>query len=68
MCVFFCPRYQLSGLPLKLSVKMQINMAMRDVSMMANVEKFAHTVWPMLWFEIVSIYIYRHTVTHIVKS
>lgn len=44
----------MSGLPLKLSVKMQINLAMHDVSNMANVELFSHLVLPMLWFEIVS--------------
>lgn len=45
---------QISGLPLKLSVKMQINLAMHDVSNMANVELFSNLVIPMLWFEIVS--------------
>lgn len=45
----------MSGLPLKLSVKFQINMAMRDVSNMANVAQFSNIVVPMLWFEIVSI-------------
>lgn len=45
----------MSGLPLKLSVKMQINLAMQDVSNMANVELFSNLVLPMLWFEIVSV-------------
>lgn len=49
-------RTQESGLPLELSVKMQINMAMREVSHMAHVEQFSNLVVPMLWFEIVSIY------------
>ncbi|XP_070501982.1 scavenger receptor class B member 1 [Chironomus tepperi] len=42
----------LSGLPLKLSAKFQINMAMSDVRNMAHVEKFSHLTIPMLWFEI----------------
>ncbi|KAJ6648620.1 Scavenger receptor class B member 1 [Pseudolycoriella hygida] len=41
-----------SGLPLSLSVKLQINMAMRDVNNMAHVERFSNLVVPMLWFEI----------------
>ncbi|XP_037041969.1 scavenger receptor class B member 1 isoform X2 [Bradysia coprophila] len=41
-----------SGLPLSLSVKLQINMAMRDISNMAHVERFSNIVVPMLWFEI----------------
>lgn len=49
----------MSGLPLKLSVKMQINLAMHDVSNMAHVERFSNIVLPMLWFEIVRIaYLY----------
>lgn len=43
---------QSSGLPLKLSAKFQINMAMSDVRSMAHVEKFSHLTIPMLWFEI----------------
>ena len=43
---------QTSGLPLKLSAKFQINMAMGDVKSMAHVEKFSHLTIPMLWFEI----------------
>lgn len=43
----------MSGLPLELSVKFQINMAMRDLSSMANVEQFSNMVVPCLWFEIV---------------
>lgn len=45
----------MSGLPLEISVKFQINMAMRDVSNMANVERFSNIVIPMVWFEIVSL-------------
>ncbi|XP_022199690.1 scavenger receptor class B member 1 isoform X1 [Nilaparvata lugens] len=41
-----------SGLPLRLSVKMQINMALGDLSSMAKVERFAHQVIPMLWTDI----------------
>ncbi|CRL06508.1 CLUMA_CG019609, isoform A [Clunio marinus] len=40
-----------SGLPLKLSVKFQINLVMSDVRTMAHVEKFSHLTIPMLWFE-----------------
>lgn len=45
---------QLSGLPLKLSVKFQINMALDDMKNMAHVSQFSNIVIPMLWFEIVS--------------
>lgn len=44
--------FQESGLPLDVSVKLQINMAMNDVSNMAHVERFSHMFIPMLWFEI----------------
>lgn len=54
MLFFFLITFQLSGLPLELKVKFQINMAMRDVSNMAHVEKFSDIVIPMVWFEIVS--------------
>lgn len=39
-------------MPLKLSARFQINMAMSDVNSMAHVEKFSHLTIPMLWFEI----------------
>lgn len=39
-------------MPLTLSAKFQINMAMSDVRSMAHVEKFSHLTIPMLWFEI----------------
>ncbi|XP_062544964.1 scavenger receptor class B member 1 isoform X4 [Armigeres subalbatus] len=42
----------ISGLPLQLSVKFQINMAMGDISNMAECERFANIVIPTLWFEI----------------
>lgn len=48
----------MSGLPLKVSVRFQINMAMRDVSNMAHVDKFSNITIPMLWFEIVNIYFF----------
>ncbi|XP_049535280.1 scavenger receptor class B member 1 [Anopheles darlingi] len=41
-----------SGLPLELSVKFQINMALGDLSSMTNCEKFSNLVVPTLWFEI----------------
>lgn len=47
--------FQMSGLPLEISVKFQINMAMRDVSNMAHVDRFSNSVVPLVWFEIVSI-------------
>ncbi|XP_053691622.1 scavenger receptor class B member 1 [Sabethes cyaneus] len=42
----------LSGLPLKLSVKFQINMALNDLSGVAECERFSDVVIPALWFEI----------------
>ncbi|XP_035896226.1 scavenger receptor class B member 1 [Anopheles stephensi] len=41
-----------SGLPLELSVKFQINMVLDDLSSMAHCEKFSKLVVPALWFEI----------------
>ncbi|XP_017067297.1 sensory neuron membrane protein 1-like isoform X2 [Drosophila eugracilis] len=41
-----------SGLPLSLSVKMQINMHFKDLSNFPAVSKFSHLTAPMLWFEI----------------
>ncbi|GAB0094391.1 scavenger receptor class B member 1 [Sergentomyia squamirostris] len=41
-----------SGLPLKCSMRFQINMKMNDVSSMAHVEQFSHMTIPMLWFDI----------------
>ncbi|KAL1139374.1 hypothetical protein AAG570_006358 [Ranatra chinensis] len=41
-----------SGLPLNLSVKMQINMAFGDISGIANVKRFSNKVLPMLWTDI----------------
>lgn len=50
----------MSGLPLKVSVRFQINMAMRDVNNMAHVGKFSNLTIPMLWFEIVNIFLILH--------
>ncbi|XP_073977460.1 scavenger receptor class B member 1-like isoform X1 [Rhodnius prolixus] len=41
-----------SGLPLNLSVRMQINMAFTDLSTMANVQRFSNMILPMLWTDI----------------
>ncbi|XP_075149222.1 scavenger receptor class B member 1 isoform X2 [Haematobia irritans] len=41
-----------SGLPLSLSVKVQINMHFKDLSVYNRVKRFSHLTVPMLWFEI----------------
>lgn len=41
-----------SGLPLEVSSKFQINMALKDISSISHVEKFSNMVLPMLWFDI----------------
>ncbi|XP_070140391.1 scavenger receptor class B member 1 isoform X2 [Drosophila kikkawai] len=41
-----------SGLPLSLSVKVQINMHFKDLRNYQAVSKFSHLTAPMLWFEI----------------
>nr|XP_013100075.1 unnamed protein product [Stomoxys calcitrans] len=41
-----------SGLPLSLSVKVQINMHFKDLSAYSRVKRFSHLTVPMLWFEI----------------
>uniref|UniRef100_A0A182TBK9 Uncharacterized protein n=1 Tax=Anopheles maculatus TaxID=74869 RepID=A0A182TBK9_9DIPT len=41
-----------SGLPLELSVKFQINMVLDDLSGMKHCERFSNLVVPALWFEI----------------
>ncbi|KAH8389058.1 hypothetical protein KR200_001002, partial [Drosophila serrata] len=41
-----------SGLPLSLSVKVQINMHFKDLSNYHTVSQFSHLTAPMLWFEI----------------
>uniref|UniRef100_A0A8D8BL22 Scavenger receptor class B member 1 n=2 Tax=Culex pipiens TaxID=7175 RepID=A0A8D8BL22_CULPI len=42
----------LSGLPLKLSVKFQINMAMGEIGGVVSCDRFSNIVLPALWFEI----------------
>lgn len=44
-----------SGLPLDISSKFQINMALGDITLIENTEKFANMYLPLLWFDIVSI-------------
>ncbi|KAJ2943334.1 hypothetical protein O0L34_g12141 [Tuta absoluta] len=41
-----------SGLPIDVSVKFQINLAIGDVSSIKNAEKFANMHLPLLWFDI----------------
>ncbi|XP_030747481.1 scavenger receptor class B member 1-like isoform X2 [Sitophilus oryzae] len=41
-----------SGLPINLAVRYQINMALGDIQNIANTEKFANMVLPLLWTEI----------------
>ncbi|XP_073965150.1 scavenger receptor class B member 1-like [Choristoneura fumiferana] len=41
-----------SGLPLDVSAKFQINMALGDISRITNAGKFANLYLPMLWFDI----------------
>lgn len=45
----------LSGLPVDLAFRFQINMALQDISMIDNVDGFSNLVLPLLWFEIVSM-------------
>ncbi|KAK0167045.1 hypothetical protein PV327_004493 [Microctonus hyperodae] len=41
-----------SGLPVDLAFRFQINMALQDISSIANVDGFSDLVLPLLWFEI----------------
>ncbi|XP_034935416.1 scavenger receptor class B member 1-like isoform X2 [Chelonus insularis] len=41
-----------SGLPVDIAFRFQINMALQDISRIANVEGFSNVVLPLLWFEI----------------
>ncbi|XP_052748979.1 scavenger receptor class B member 1-like isoform X2 [Galleria mellonella] len=41
-----------SGLPLEVSSKMQINLALEDLSTIHNVDRFSNMYLPMLWFDI----------------
>lgn len=53
--MMFCFRlFKESGLPLSLSVKVQINMHFKDLHNYPQVAPFSHLTAPMLWFEIVS--------------
>lgn len=42
-------------MPVKVAVRLQINMVFTDLSSMAKVGRFSNMVLPMLWFEIVSL-------------
>lgn len=44
-------------MPVKVAVRLQINMVFTDLSSMAKVERFSNMILPMLWFEIVSMVI-----------
>jgi hypothetical protein len=46
--------FQKSGLPLDVSVRFQINMALGDLSGTNRAAKFSNMILPMLWTEIVS--------------
>jgi hypothetical protein len=48
--------FQKSGLPLDVTVRFQINMALGDLSGTARAAKFSNMVLPMLWTEFVSIF------------
>ncbi|KAJ0182963.1 hypothetical protein K1T71_000939 [Dendrolimus kikuchii] len=41
-----------TGLPLDVSSKFQINMALGDISMIQNTERFSNMFLPLLWFDI----------------
>ncbi|XP_049883746.1 scavenger receptor class B member 1-like isoform X2 [Pectinophora gossypiella] len=41
-----------SGLPIDVSSKFQINMALEDISSIKNTERFANMYLPLLWFDI----------------
>lgn len=48
-----------SGLPLKVRVRYQINMALGNLETIANVKEFSNMVLPMLWTEIVSFFFFK---------
>jgi hypothetical protein len=50
---------QKSGLPLDVTVRFQINMALGDLSGTPRAAKFSNMVLPMLWTEFVSRYAYK---------
>jgi len=47
---------QETGMPTQLYVRMQINIALGDISNMANTEYCSNQVIPLVWTEIVSAY------------
>ncbi|CAH2211079.1 jg12319 [Pararge aegeria aegeria] len=54
MIIIFC-RFWVqpdAGLPLDVSSKFQINMALGDISNIRHTEKFSHMYLPLLWFDI----------------
>lgn len=51
----------LSGLPVDLAFRFQINMALQDISTIDNVDGFSNLVLPLLWFEIVSLIYFTPT-------
>lgn len=53
-CFFPLLHSQTSGLPLKCSMKFQINLRLSDLSAMAHVSEFTDMNVPLLWFDIVS--------------
>jgi len=48
--------FQKSGLPLDVTVRFQINMALGDLSGTTRAAKFSNMILPMLWTEFVSIF------------
>jgi CD36 family. len=49
--------FQKSGLPLDVTVRFQINMALGDLSGIPRANKFSNMILPMLWTEFVSAYV-----------
>jgi len=49
--------FQKSGLPLDVTVRFQINMALGDLNGVSRAAKFSNMVLPMLWTEFVSIFL-----------
>jgi hypothetical protein len=46
---------QETGTPTKVSVKIQINIALGDIAGMTHCERFSNLVVPLLWTDIVSV-------------
>lgn len=58
-----------SGLPLDVSAKFQINMALDDLSSITNSGRFANLYLPLLWFDIVSVILSVFVIiSHVVKK